>query len=99
MLSLRQTDARRVEVSAHVSETLASVTLRFNDAGDIIEVSTPDRPRLVEGRSVPTPWGGAFSEYRALNGLRIPVRGVVWWDLPQSRFEYWRAEITSVAWE
>lgn len=98
-LSLRPADARRVDVTAPVNGGIASVTLRFDDAGDIMEASASARPRLVAGRAVPTPWAGAFGEYRVLNGLRLPTRAAVWWDLPEGRFEYWRAEVTGVAWE
>jgi hypothetical protein len=36
-----------------------------------------------------------MSGYRTLGGMRMPTRGAVYWDLPERRFVYWRAEITS----
>jgi len=44
---------------------------------------------------VPTRWGGELGEYRVLDGMRMPTRGEVYWDLPEGRFAYWRGEITS----
>jgi hypothetical protein len=29
-----------------------------------------------------------------LGGVRMPTRVDVYWDLPEGRFVYWRAEIT-----
>jgi hypothetical protein len=98
-LSWQALDARRVQVSATVGDVTARVVLRFDDAGDVVEATATDRPRMLEGRNVPTPFGGALSDYRVLNGLRIPTRARVWWDLPSGRFEYWRGEVTAVAWE
>ncbi len=92
-------DGRRVQVSATQGAVTARVTLRFDDAGDVVEATADDRPRLVEGRAVPTPFGGAFSDYRVLNGLRVPTHAVVWWDLPTGRFEYWRGDVTRVTWK
>ena len=73
----------------------ASIEVSFDAQGDIGTVSTRERPAIENGLSVLRPWGGAFSDYGELDGVRMPRRAEVWWDLPTGRFVYWRGEITS----
>lgn len=70
------------------------VDLRFNDDGDIAGAFTRTRSR-DDGVF---PWGGHFSDYRELGGVRIPTKGEVAWHLPSGLFPYWRGEITSLTW-
>ena len=62
----------------------------------MLEAFAPDRPRAEDGRSVPTPWRGAFSDHGELGGLRVPRRAEVAWELPEGPFTYWRAEVTDL---
>lgn len=94
-LSWRSVDERRIEVGTGINSSRAVVTLTFDGDGDIIGASAR-RPRQVGDRSVLTTWGGAFSAYRELGGLRVPTHGEVWWDLPEQRFVYWRGDVTGV---
>jgi len=61
--------------------------------GEIGRAAAGARPR--EG-DVPRPWGGEFRDYVVLGGVRIPVRGEVYWHLPEGRFTYWRGQVTSL---
>jgi hypothetical protein len=61
-----------------------------------VDAGAADRPRGTGRGSVPTPWGGAFRDYREVHGFRIPAQAVAWWDLPGGRFEYWRGEVTGM---
>jgi hypothetical protein len=47
------------------------------------------RSRREGKTSVPTPWGGRFSDYRELGGIRVPTRAEVRWELPEGPFTYW----------
>jgi hypothetical protein len=69
--------------------------VEFDASGDIVRCSAGARPRAVDRASVPTRWAGELSDYRTLGGIRMPTRAVVYWDLPERRFTYWRAQVTS----
>lgn len=43
-----------------------------------------------------TPWFGASSEWRTFEGIEVPARGEVGWQLPAGPFIYYRWEITEV---
>ena len=68
----------------------------FDSTGDITAVDTAARPGQVDGREVNAGWGGRFSDYAWVGGIRIPTRGEVYWDLPDGRFVYWRGQVTAV---
>jgi hypothetical protein len=93
-LEWRAVDARRVEVSTEVAGERVKVMLVFDSDGEIERCCADARPRLVNGRSIPTPWGGAVSDYRTLAGRWMPTRAEVYWDLPERRFVYWEATVT-----
>jgi hypothetical protein len=76
--------------------TTVSLEFRFNDTGEITDVCTPARYREVDGRYVPTPWGGAFRRYEERGGMRIPIEGLVSWYLPARTLTYWLGMITAI---
>jgi hypothetical protein len=94
-LRWRELDERHVQAGTDVSGEEAAVTFAFAASGEITNVQAASRPRAVGRSSVPTPWGGEFSAYETLAGVRMPTRGEVYWELPSGRFVYWRAEITA----
>ena len=96
-LHWRDVDDRHVEVTTRVADEQPTVRLDFDAAGDIVRSSADGRPRDTGGTLRPTRWGGDFSDYVTLGGIRMPAAGEVYWDLPAGRFVYWRARITSVA--
>lgn len=71
----------------------AQVRLDFDEQGRVLDVTAPARPRRTDGVVVPTPWGGRFAEWDMVDGILMPRRGEVWWDLPEGRFVYWRGSI------
>jgi hypothetical protein len=94
-LAWRDVDEHRVQVSTAVGDGRATVRIEFNAAGDIVRCTADARPGTLAGRSVKMAWGGELSDYDVVGGVRMPTRGEVYWDLPDGRFVYWRAEITS----
>jgi hypothetical protein len=76
-----------------------TLTFGFGADGLMAWVRADARGRTVGGRSVPTPWEGRWSEYRELQGLRVPMSGEVAWLLPEGRKAYWRGTITSLQFE
>ena len=85
-----QLDARHVSVSLGD----VAVTFRFDQAGDIVEMTAKDRPvRDPDGESRLRDWRGLFSEYRWIGGRRLPARGEVGYVYPDGYEPYWRGEI------
>lgn len=77
--------------------TTVSLDMFFGPDGLITRVFTPERARDVDGRAVPTPWEGRFSDYAEREGMRIPLAGEVAWILPGGPQPYWRGRITSAS--
>ena len=86
-------DDRRVSVATDVGSAPVAVELEFGPDGDIVCAGTAARPFRQGDVWVPTPWAGAYTDYRELGGMRLPTRAEVWWDLPDGRFVYWRGRI------
>ena len=85
----------KVEVSAEVVGRRAAVVLTFDPGGDIVQASAL-RGRQVGKTWFETPWGGAFSEYQVVGGIRLPAAAEVYWEIDSERFVYWRGRILSV---
>jgi hypothetical protein len=64
----------------------------FDTDGDIVRASSQMRRYEGERR----PWGGEYSDYRVLDGLRLPTSAEVYWELPAGRFVYWRGRVLTV---
>jgi hypothetical protein len=69
-----------------------SAILHFNADGQMIKF-TSDRP--YEGRL--EKWTALCSEYKQINGLQIPTKAEVMWNLRSGDFSYFRGEIVEIA--
>lgn len=79
-----------------------TLTFFFDAEGLMTGVRAEARGRLVDGRSVPTPWEGRWSDHQWRDGLRVPTRGEVAWLRPEAeggRQPYWRGEVTALRYE
>ena len=85
--------------SLSVAGTTVSLDFRFGRDGLVQSVFTPARARDVDGRAVPTPWQGRFSDYEERDGMLIPLSGEVEWLLSEGPQVYWRGRITEVSYE
>lgn len=91
-----QHSARATLVDGSISLTMA---FTFGADGLIESVRADERGRLVEGQIVPTPWEGRWTDYRMMEGMRVPTTGEVAWLLPDGRKPYWRGRITKLSYE
>ncbi|MGV9010773.1 DUF6544 family protein [Brevundimonas sp.] len=83
----------RLVVSAGSGGAQAEVTLTLNAEGRIAEAFSPDRGALTNGVSVPTPWRGAFSDYRLHDGRWLPFAGEVAWGSGNGAWTYWQGRL------
>ena len=93
--SLWWTAIDSTSAEAHLREGGVTVSLvfTFTDDGLIESVRAQSRPRLVEGKVVPTPWVGYWSDYEERGGVLIPLRGEVAWMLDGAPHTYWRGRV------
>ncbi|HMS85284.1 MAG TPA: hypothetical protein PKD12_16705 [Nitrospira sp.] len=78
-----------------------SVTMMFTFGMDglIESIRADERGRLVGEKIIPTPWEGRWTEYRLMDGMRVPMAGEVAWLLPEGRKPYWRGRIRKLRYE
>jgi Family of unknown function (DUF6544) len=91
-LEWQQPDERTVEVSTEINGERLAVRLLF-EGGEIVQ-AVAERPRLEAGGAI-TRWIGEYRDYTSFNGVRMPARAEVRWELPEGPFTYWRGTITS----
>ena len=94
-LEWREVDAQTVEVASIVASSRAAMRLHFDEAGDVVRASAPDRPRAVGNGAVATPFVGEWGEYALFDGVRIPTTAAVRWELEDGPFVYFRGRVTS----
>lgn len=91
------------DASARATLTLGATTVsldfHFGTDGLVQRVFARERAREVEGRFVPTPWQGRWSDYAERDGMMIPLSGEVEWLLAQGAQPYWRGRVTEVAYD
>jgi hypothetical protein len=95
----RPVDDTSAEATLSDGETSVAMLFRFGDDGLIESVRTEERPRVVDGETVSTPWEGRFSDYELRSGILIPLEGEVAWVHPDGPRPYWRGRITGVSFE
>jgi hypothetical protein len=78
-----------------------TVTLlfRFDDAGLMASFRAEARAGLVGGTMVFAPWEGVWSDYRTVEGVRVPFTGEVAWMRPEGRRAYFIGTIKAVGFE
>jgi hypothetical protein len=80
---------------AHLTVGGRDVALAFHFGPDGFPATvTAERSRDVGGKSVRTPWQGASSDWREVDGLRVPFRMEASWTIDGKLFTYarWRVE-------
>jgi hypothetical protein len=101
-------DARHVSWTP-IDDTSARATLRvgqrevaavFHFAPDGLPSGLiADRYRDVDGKGVLTPWTGEYREYREVDGLRVPFRNDVSWQVDGQAHPYARWEFEQVEYD
>jgi hypothetical protein len=90
-------DDSTARATLSVGPITVSLDYQFGADGLVRGVYASDRGRDVNGRSVPTPWQGRWSEWGERDGMRIPLRGEVEWILPEGAQPYWRGRVTGIS--
>jgi hypothetical protein len=69
------------------------VEFRFDDAGDIVGMYAPARPRKTSTGYTLDAWEGHFIDYADRAGLRVPLHGEVGWYVDGAWACVWRGRI------
>ncbi len=92
-------DDTRADATLRDGNTEVTLRFAFGPDGLIRTVRSESRGREVNGRFVPTPWEGRWSNVQPRGGMRIPIDGEVAWLLDGGELPYWRGTITDIAFE
>jgi hypothetical protein len=86
-------DATHARATMRYAGRTVAAVLTFDGRG---RVARFDARRYLGGgpAATLTPWFAVCSEWRRFDGVEIPTRGEVGWELPGGRFTYFRWEIT-----
>jgi hypothetical protein len=80
-LRWRALDDRRASVTITDRGTTVGMTAEFSADGALVR-ATSERYRDEGGRLVLTPWTCEYGVYECVEGMMIPLRGVVSWTFP-----------------
>lgn len=73
----------------------APAVFTFDDRGRALRFDA-ERPLGGGDKAKVLPWFGVNTEWRAFDGIEVPTRGEVGWQLPGGTFVYYRWEILGV---
>jgi len=92
-------DARSAQATLSLEGRAVSCTFEFGEDG-LPAVIRADRYRdLGAGRSVLTPWSGESTDYREVQGLRVPHRQTAFWHVEGERIPYARFQVEDLEYD
>ncbi len=81
-------------------KTTVLLTFHFNSDGLISRVKAESRYHGdINGIPEYLPWEGQFWGYELRSGMKIPMQGEVFWQLPEGLLPYWRGRIDKIDYE
>jgi hypothetical protein len=78
-----------------VGTNIGTAVFTFDAGGRPVRFDA-DRPLGGGPNAMMTPWFGTSSAWRTFEGIEVPTRGEVGWQLPTGTFVYYRWEISDV---
>jgi len=88
-------DATHARATMRDAGRTAPAVFTFDEHGRAVRFDA-ERPLGGGPDAKLTPWFGVSSEWRPFEGIEVPVRGEVGWQLPDGPFVYYRWEILDV---
>jgi hypothetical protein len=92
-------DDRSARVTFKNGRHVVEATLRFDEADELVDFWSDDRPALVDGKLRPYRWRTPLSGYRAVQGRWLAARGSVVYEYPEGPFTYGEFEVRSISFE
>lgn len=82
-------DPRTVRGTFTLGRESVQATLTFDEAGDLVGFTSPDRSMSADGRVFERhPWSTPFRDHAVFEGGRLARRGQATWSLPTGDFTY-----------
>ncbi len=97
-ISYKPIDDNSCEITMDYQGITASAVLHFNDIGEMTGL-TAERYREENGEYSLDVWSPRVSEYREVNGIRIPTNSEVIWKLNSGDFPCIRIEVTDIKYD
>lgn len=88
-------DSNSAKATISYKGVTASAALYFNKKGELTNFIA-ERYRDVDGKFSKETWSTPISEYKEINGIRIPIKGEGVWNLSSGDFSYIKLEITDI---
>lgn len=94
-ISWEPMDATHARATMRYAGQSALAVFTFDGSGRAVRFDA-ERPLGGGNDAKITPWFGTSSEWRPFEGIEVPTRGEVGWQLPSGTFVYYRWEILDV---
>lgn len=90
-------DALTAKVSLNNGNYHVSALLYFNEKGELINFISDDRSALQkDGTMKKVRWSTPVSDYREIDGRKIPAKGKTIWHYPEGNFTYGIFELKNI---
>lgn len=71
----------------------------FNDAGEIVKMTSDERYMFKDGMNVREKWSVYMGNYKEFSGVKVPTSAEAEWNLVDGDYKYFKAEITDVKYD
>jgi hypothetical protein len=97
-LSWKEIDSHSCGVTIKNGKYMVSATLYFNEKGELINFVSDDRSALKDdGNLRKARWSTPVSDYKEIDGRRIPTYGETIWNYPEGDFTYGTFRLKDIA--
>jgi hypothetical protein len=95
-LAWQAIDDRTAAVTFRNGRWTVAATLLFNERDELVDFWSDDRPENADGGLVTRRWRTPLSDYRVIDGLRLPARGLTVYERPEGPFTYGEFTVSSI---
>lgn len=92
-------DDRSAAVAFTNGRWTVRATLLFNERDELVDFWSDDRPESADGGLVARRWSTPISDYRVIDGLRLPTHGEAVYARPEGPFTYGEFTIRSIRYD
>jgi hypothetical protein len=98
-LAWEAVDDREAGVTFTNGPHRVTARLLFNDRDELVDFWSDDRPESGDGHPVPRRWSTPLSDYRVIDGMRLPTRGTAVYARPEGPFTYGEFTLSAIAYD
>ncbi|MTI83215.1 MAG: hypothetical protein FH756_04770 [Firmicutes bacterium] len=94
-ITWEEIDANSAKAVMSYGEVTASGIFHFNQNGEVINF-VAERYKEKNGQFSLETWTVLLKDYKEVNGIKIPIKGEVIWNLKDGDFKWYRLEIVDI---